>query len=182
VIFKSYAIIRLADLDACVLFLTEWIFSVSQRYAQFQDPACDLTLAEGLEEFYAINAEKFSRPTPDLTWFELMAAHDACHVLFGVNTSVVEEAYGDMWTLFATTMEWKEYARFAKSDEAVDIIKTVGLVALIMGTLKSIPGAFKILFRSWKMAKKWDVWAFENRLNEKLVALRKELGVEILTL
>lgn len=155
---------------------------MSQKYAQFQDPKCNLTLAQGLGEFYALNAQKFSRPTPDLVWFELMSAHDACHVLFGVNTSVVEEAYGDIWTMSATTMKWREYARFAKSDEAKDIIKTAGVGAVIMGTLKSIPGVFKIFLRSRKMTKKWDVWAFENRLNEKLVDLRKEFGLEILIL
>jgi len=147
---------------------------------QFQKQDCELTLGQGLEEFYALNACKFSQPVPDTKWGKLMAAHDACHVLFGVNTTLVEEAYGDMWTMCATTMKFKDFTEFGENDEARDLLQEIGLMNLIMGWLKSLPGIFNIFLRSRKMTKKWAIWQFENRLNDRLVDLRKEHNLKIL--
>lgn len=147
---------------------------------QFQHQNCPLTLGQGLEEFYAVNAHKFSKPEPDTAWTKLLAAHDACHVLFGVNTTVVEEAYGDMWTLFGTTMTFKEYSEYAKSDAGKALLREIGLKKIIIGSLKALPGCFKIFLKARKMSKKWSLWKFEDRLNDKLIDLRKEFNLEIL--
>ncbi len=151
-----------------------------QGYAQFQDSACDLTLAQGLDEFYGLNAAKFSKPTPDLASFKMLAAHDACHVLFGVNTSPREEAYGDAWTVFGTTVMWKDYIEFSENGGAAELLEGVDIHAAIGGYFKAGLGVLKIFFRTRTMTKKWDMWAFENRLNDRLVDLRKEFGVKIL--
>jgi len=149
--------------------------------SQFQEQDCELTLGQGLKEFYAVNAHKFSKPVPDTEWGKLMAAHDACHVLFGVNTTHVEEALGDMWTICATTMKFKEFTEYGKNDEAHNLLQEIGLMNLIMGWLKSLPGVFKIFLRSRSMSKKWDIWQFEDRLNDRLVDLRKEHNLKILS-
>ena len=89
--------------------------------AQFQYQDCSLTLGQGLDEFYSLNADKFSKPVDETKWSALieplMMPVMSC---LASTLSLVEEAYGDMWTLFATTMTFSEYAKFAKSDEARD--------------------------------------------------------------
>lgn len=39
--------------------------------AKFQEQNCALTLREAIEEFYTVNAHKFSKPDPKTTWTEL---------------------------------------------------------------------------------------------------------------
>ena len=150
--------------------------------AQFQAQESSQTLRQGLDEFYAINSDKFERPVPDTEWTELLQAHDACHVLFGLNTTLVEEALGDMWTLCGTSMTFKDYAQYTKSDAAKELIKGIGFWNIVTGTLKAIPGAVKVYLLSRKMSKKWEIWKFADRLDEKLVDLRRELNLKILTL
>ena len=148
--------------------------------AQFQYQDCSLTLGQGLDEFYTLNADKFSKPVAAMKWSDLMAAHDACHVLFGVNTSMVEEAHGDVWTLLATTMTFSEYAKFAKSDEARELIQSNGLWNTLIGSIKSVPGALSIVLRARKMSKKWDAWHYRDHLSEKLCDLRQKHNLKIL--
>jgi hypothetical protein len=154
--------------------------SLDHEKPKFQQQDCDLTLAEGLEEFYEINRDKFSKAKQDTPWSKTFLAHDACHVLFGVNTTVIEEAYGDMWTLVGTSMKFGDYYEFGKSEEARKILEGIGLSKTIIGSIKALPGIAVIFLRSRKMKKKWDVWNFENRLNENLGQLREELNLKIL--
>ena len=54
----------------------------------FQDQSCDLTLEEGLEEYRAYlqtNGKKQSIDKPGST---IIRDHDACHVIFGLDTSI----------------------------------------------------------------------------------------------
>lgn len=152
----------------------------ASKSIQFISPDCTLTLAQGLDEFYAVNAKRFSKPEPNTQWTEMLLAHDACHVFFGLNTSLVEETYADVWTICGTTMTFKDYKDYAKSDAAKELLASIGLKNMIIGVFKAIPGAIRIYLNSRKLAKKWDIWNFENRMDEKLVDLRKEHNVKLL--
>ena len=44
---------------------------------QFVKHDCALTLAQGLDEFYAVNAKRFSKPEPDTEWTQMLGPHDA---------------------------------------------------------------------------------------------------------
>ncbi len=77
-------------------------------------------------------------------------------------------------------MTFSEYAKFAKSDEARELIQKVGLWNTIIGSIKSVPGMLSIVLRSRKMSKKWDAWQFEDHLTDKLCDLRQEHNLKIL--
>jgi hypothetical protein len=87
------------------------------KVAEFQNPACELTLREALAEFHAVNSHIFSTPEPNTVWTKLLVHHDVCHVIFGVNTSILDETAGDYWTFFGTDSSVKEYLAYAKSPE-----------------------------------------------------------------
>jgi hypothetical protein len=45
------------------------------------------------------------------------------HVLFAVNTSILDEAAGDDWTIVGTDLTVKEYLLYAKSPEGKNSLR-----------------------------------------------------------
>ena len=96
-----------------------------EKIAQFQEQDCPLTLQEALVEFYQINSKLFKPPKPQTEWTELLVHHDVGHVFFGVNTTLLDEAAGDFWTLFATDMTFREYKKYAQTPEGKKLLKDI---------------------------------------------------------
>src|SRR5579863_1919853 len=101
------------------------------RYQQ-QDSA--LTLSEGLEEYYAANVGKVVRPRdlpPESA--DLFRSHDMCHVVFGLSTTLDDEAMADVRTLLSCDVGWRRYARYMTSDPAAKaIFKELGYLKSVL--------------------------------------------------
>jgi hypothetical protein len=150
------------------------------KIAQFQNQNCQLTLRQALAEFYSVNSHIFSAPEPNTAWTELLVHHDVGHVFFGVNTSILDEAAGDYWTLFATDLSFKEYLKYAKSSEGKKLIKDVGFITIVKSLIFSMPLLYRIYFNAKKMPHKWAVRDYHQYLDTPLAEIRKEFNVEIL--
>lgn len=151
------------------------------KIASFQEQNCQLTLREAIEEFYSINSGFFSRPESNTIWTELLVHHDVGHVFFGVNTSLMDEACGDFWTMFATDMSIKEYSQYAKTPEGKKLLKYLGFNLLVKTMLLTIPLMFKVFIQSRKMNKKWEVRGYEQFLDMPLGEVRKIHNLTILS-
>ena len=114
------------------------------KVASFQEQDCKLTLRKALEEFYNINSSFFNKPNPNNDWNELLVHHDVGHVFFGVNTTLIDEAAGDCWTLFATDMKFSEYLKYTKTPEAQRILKSIGIKKLFKSIIYTIPLLIKV--------------------------------------
>src|SRR5262245_39817652 len=90
----------------------------SRARLHYQQQDCALTLAEGLEEYYAANADRVTRPRnlPHES-FSLFRSHDMCHVIFGLNTTLEDEAMADMRTLFSCDVGLRRYAAYLARDK-----------------------------------------------------------------
>lgn len=150
------------------------------KVAQFQDQDCKLTLRVALAEFYSVNSGIFLAPKPDTVWTELLTHHDVGHVFFGVNTSILDEAAGDYWTLFGTDLSFKEYLAYAKSPEGKKLIKDTGFVNIIKSLFFGMPLFYKIYWRTRKMTRKWKTRGYHQYMDTPLVEIRKEFNLEIL--
>lgn len=141
-----------------------------------------MTLKEGLAEYLSAN--------PGLTHFEpedpgaeLFLAHDACHVVFGLGTSVVEEAMVDYWTLLGTDMTLSSYLSHAKQIGNIDfghILRTLGYGVFIRETLASAPYFLKVRKQAKRMQKRWPFHGFSEKLSEPLSSIRSAHGICIL--
>ncbi|OUR65918.1 hypothetical protein A9Q79_02765 [Methylophaga sp. 42_25_T18] len=150
------------------------------KVAQFQEQDCKLTLREALAEFYSVNSHLFSVPEPDTVWTELLVHHDVGHVFFGVNTSILDEAAGDYWTLFGTDMSFKEYLAYAKSPEGKKLIENIGFVNIVKSLILGLPLLYKTCIQARKMNRKWKTRGYEQYMDTPLVEIRKEFNLEIL--
>jgi len=151
------------------------------KVASFQEQDCKLTLRKALEEFYNINSSFFNKPNPNNDWNELLVHHDVGHVFFGVNTTLIDEAAGDCWTLFATDMKFSEYLKYTKTPEAQRILKSIGIKKLFKSIIYTIPLLIKVFISSKKMTRKWEVRGYEKYLDTPLFEVRKMYNLQILT-
>ncbi|MCA9842445.1 MAG: hypothetical protein KC475_10015 [Cyanobacteria bacterium HKST-UBA03] len=148
--------------------------------ACFQKQDCSQTLGQALETFYAVNADRFSRPTPTDDWTRLLAAHDVCHVLFGVNTSLVDETLGDFWTMLGTDVGIRQYLAYLNNPEAKALLAQAGWRALLQAMWFALPLIWQVWRRSRQMSQPWKLWDYEAHLATPLDELRRDHHLHII--
>lgn len=141
-------------------------------------PDCALTLAEGLEEFQAVNTGLLPYTDPELR--EFLRAHDSCHVLFGLTTELVDEAVADTWTLFGTDVGTRRYFAYLKRPEIAGLVKDIGWWSMFVATARALPRALRAIGRARRMSAPWPYFDYARFLGEPLVALRQRYNVELL--
>ena len=67
---------------------------------EYQSPETDLTVEEGLAEYYASRSGLVGRRVISSDARELFRCHDAAHVGFGCNTTLLNEATLKIWSFF----------------------------------------------------------------------------------
>ena len=155
---------------------------------QYQEAESSQTLREGLAEYYAANPDLFDPEAlakderlGDLGRF--FAAHDACHVLFGLDTSLGDESLADTWTLFGTDVTWRElwsYMRREGQKEFFrDLFREVGYWTTLAGFVRALPRVFRGIGKARKMTHKWSLHAWEDHLDTPLRELRHGYGIEL---
>src|SRR5665213_1567547 len=105
---------------------------------QVQDSA--LTLAEGLEEYYTANVGTVTRPR-DLPRESagLFRSHDICHVIFGLNTSLSDEALADVRTILSCDVGFRRYSAYLAQDkQAKALFRELGYSKSIWVTLLAV--------------------------------------------
>lgn len=149
------------------------------RYQQ-QDSA--QTLAEGLEEYYAANAGVVIRPSdlpPESA--ALFKGHDTGHVIFGLSTSLPDEAMADTRILLSTDAGFWRYSRYITADkQAKAILQQIGYTKVVFYTLLALPRMLRAAWGAVRMKKRWP-WepppSFQTR---SLAELRHEFQIRII--
>lgn len=151
-------------------------------HLNYQRQDCALTLAEGLEEYYAANADAVVRPR-DLPpeSFALFRSHDMCHVIFGLDTTLDDEALADARTLFACDVGIRRYAAYLTEDkQAKALFRELGYLRGIGVTVLALPRICRAAIEAWRMTKRWPWVPPESFQDRPLVDLRHEFGICVL--
>ena len=143
---------------------------------RYLDPESPLTLGEGLAEFCAVNPGLIPADDPQIR--ELVRAHDACHVLFALTTSLEDEALADTWTLFGSSVTLKQYSAYLKHDQFTALFREIGAWKLLTGTLRAVPRVLRAIRRARRMPEKWPFFDYARFLDTPLAALRRRFGVQ----
>lgn len=162
--------------------------AVAVPRCRYQDPDTTLTLAEGLAEYRAAHPELFD-PTELSAQKELgdlgrfFAAHDACHVLFGLDTSLGDEALADTWTLCATDVKWAELRSYYRNEDQKkffnNLIRDIGWWAVTRHSIAAIPRVLRALWRSRKMPKRWELHNWAAHLDVPLFQLCAQYNIRL---
>ena len=114
--------------------------------------------------------------------------HDATHVIFGLDTSLEEEAMLDCWIFFGgdyfkVTMEYfKDSLDIKETNEKVfALVKEVGYFRYIYLYLRVIFQKWPKIFSRTRKMKNWSYFFPLDFLNKKISDLRKEFNIKILS-
>ena len=157
----------------------------------YQEESCELTLKEGIEEYRkylrANNRHVLGENCSEDEKLTILG-HDATHVIFGLDTSLEEEAMLDCWVFlggdyFKVTMEYFKGSLDIKetNEKVFDLVKEVGYFKYTYLYLRVMFQKWpKIFFRTRKM-KKWSYFFSSDFLEKKISDLRKEFNIKILS-
>ena len=148
---------------------------------QYQQQDCALTLAQGLAEYYGGHPGLFRPNELSEESACFFRSHDTAHVVFGLDTTLEEEAMADTWTMFGSDVGLRRYVRYLRTNpEAKQLLKEIGWWKTITLSLQMAPKMFAIWLRTRKMTKKWP-WEPSPDLQMKpLAEIRKEMNLRVL--
>jgi ubiquinone biosynthesis protein Coq4 len=146
---------------------------------QTQDSA--LTLRDGLAEYYRVNPGLVTQDQASPAAKIFFRSHDACHVIFGTDTSIDGEGLTDWWTVFAVDIRARDYlSQSMKVDEVTQIFKDIplsGYARVFLSFFTQIP---RIWRASRRMTKKWPWTDLDAYLDRPLGELRAEFGIVVI--
>ena len=155
--------------------------AMAPKQFRYQDQDCPMTLCEGLREYYAGHPGLLQPDRMEADAARFFRSHDACHALFGLDTTLVDEGLADLWTLLATSVGVRRYAHYLRTNPAAkQITKEIGLLRVLRTTMQIIPFAITVFLRSRKMTGKWPWNSEDSYLNQPLNVIRNEFNIRIL--
>ena len=149
--------------------------------AAYQVQDSGLTLAEGLEEYFEANPG-LTQVGPDSPEAELFLPHDACHVVFGTSTSLVEEAMTDIWTIAGADVGVWEYAKLMRHAAKLnpgEVLHEIGYWVAFKDMIRSVGPMLEAYRRGRRMRKPWPFRRYGDHLDRALGDIRREFGIEV---
>ena len=151
---------------------------------QYQEQDCELTLSEGLECYYNSFPESKEVFKDNDESGTLLRDHDSTHVIFGLDISIEQEAILDTWVLWGSKFKWKYLFGYSKLPQIAELqkglLKEFGFAGFIklywkVGAIKR-----KVIYRTFKMKKKWPFKMPDEYMSMKISELREAHGIKIL--
>lgn len=143
----------------------------------YQQPGAEVTLAEGLREYYASREGLLDGRGISPEAREFFRCHDAAHVVFGCSTSLPNEAVVKLWSFFGTSAGLS-LLRAYRLPESQEIYETITWRDVVRTGLAAITLVPTVLWRCLRMRKRWPWSEYERLLDVPLVELRREYGIE----
>ena len=152
---------------------------------RYTDKNSTQTLREGLQEYYAVNAD-FTHPStqpPDFA--KILFAHDASHVIYGCDTDMYDELKILPLTFWTSDFKFRDYLR-ERQNPAVDVmyddlIKRHGVLWLYSSILIVIPQVLPELISIWFKTRQRQRYVpflnFEPLLERSLLDIRTEFEI-----
>ena len=151
---------------------------------EYQDQNCSLTLQEGLNCYYEAFPESTEIFKDNADSGTLLRDHDCTHVIFGLDISIEQESILDTWVLWGSKWELRYLLGYQKLPQIKQLYKNLvneigyfGFIKILwkLGGIKR-----KVMFRTFKMKKKWPFKMPKKYLSMKISDLREMHGIKVL--
>ena len=151
---------------------------------EYQKQDCDLTLQEGLDCYYNTFPETTEIFEDNEESGTLLRDHDCTHVIFGLDTSIEQESILDSWVVWGSKWKLKYIWGYQSLPQIKQLYKDLYREFGVLGFIKifwKLGGVKrKVMFRAFKMKKKWPFKMPEAYLSMKISDLRETHGIKIL--
>ncbi len=115
----------------------------------------------------------------------LILEHDATHVIFGMDTSLEQEAGLDTWLLFGCQYKWRYLHGYAQLPEVKALYQALitegGWRLFLRIYWKCIGLKWRIIRRTRRLRQKWPFEFPEEWLDHSIASLRAQHGITVLT-
>ncbi len=148
---------------------------------EYQSPDTDLTLEEGLAEYYASRSDLVGGRGISSDAREFFRCHDAAHVVFGCNTTLLNEAIVKIWSFFGTTAGLSLLRQY-RLPESQEVYEQLEWGPIAHTALRSVVVVPRVLLRCLRMHKRWPWSEFDSYRQVLLPELRREFGIEVVTI
>ena len=154
-------------------------------HLRYQEQDCGLTLREGIAEYHGYLQAIGRKPMVDHAGSRLILEHDATHVIFGMDTTLEQEAGLDTWLIFGCQYQWRYLRGYAQLPEIKALYKALikdgGWFLLLKLYWKCLGLKWRIMRRTRRMTRKWPFQFPESWLDHPVSILRAQHGISILT-
>ena len=151
---------------------------------EYQKQDCDLTLQEGLDCYYNTFPETTEIFEDNEESGTLLRDHDCTHVIFGLDTSIEQESILDSWVVWGSKWKLKYIWGYQSLPQIKKLYKDLYREFGVLGFIKifwKLGGVKrKVMFRTFKMKKKWPFKMPDEYLSMKISDLREEHGIKVL--
>jgi hypothetical protein len=145
---------------------------------KYQLPDSSVTLAEGLSEYYASREGLVSGRGVSPAAAEFFRCHDAAHVVFACDTTLLNEMVVKIWSFFGTTGGFG-LLRDYRLPESQEIYETLVWSDIARVSLRAVVLVPLVIVRARRMRKRWPWSEFGGYLSVPLAEIRREFGIEL---
>ena len=153
---------------------------------RYQQRACELTLREGVAEYRNYLRHIGRKVMVDSEHSRLTLEHDVTHVIFGMDTTLEQEAGLDTWLVFGCRFNWRYLRGYAQLPEIKALYRALiaegGWVIFLKLYWKCLGLKWRIFRRTRRMSEKWPFQFPEEWLDKSIFALRAQHGIQVLSL
>lgn len=146
----------------------------------FQFSECEMTLEEGLCEYYGCRDDLAVGRGMSDSAREFFRCHDAAHVVFGCSTTLSNEAMVKIWSFLGTTAGFS-LLRDYRSPESKEIYAEIQWREIPGTVLRSLVNGPLVASRSLRMNKRWPWSDFAACQGAPLSEIRREYGIQVVT-
>tara|TARA_B100000073_G_scaffold323540_1_gene305705 strand:+ start:304 stop:810 length:507 start_codon:yes stop_codon:yes gene_type:complete len=151
---------------------------------EYQKQNCNLTLRDGLDCYYKSFPESTEVLMDTQDSGTMMRDHDSTHVIFGLDISLEQEAILDTWVLWGSKWKLKYLLGYNKLPQikqlTKDLFKELGILGFLKLYWRVLGIKRRVVFKTFKMKKKWPFKVPEEYLSMKISDLREIHGIEVL--
>lgn len=152
---------------------------MSECCPEYLEQSSAQTLAQGLSEYYAHNPGLLDPERLPPHAARLFRQHDVAHVVFGCDTSLRGETLVDTWTIFATSAGLRGYLEYLKLPQVNELFSRTGYARIALELLRAIPDVIRVVYRSLRAKRKWQLGDWEQHLERPLRSIREQFGVRV---
>jgi hypothetical protein len=136
------------------------------------------TLAEGLDEYRALNPQlaDVRRMSPEASQF--FRCHDVAHVVFGCGTDLDDEAVVKIASIFGTTAGFG-VLRGYRLHESIEIYARLRLGEMLRAFLRAFIVVPRTIARCRRQREPWPWSEHAHHLDRALADIRRELGIVV---
>jgi hypothetical protein len=147
---------------------------------KYQHANSTQTLEEGLSEYYASREGLVRGRGLSPAASEFFRCHDAAHVVFGCNTTLVNELIVKVWSFFGTTggLGLLRAYRLPESQEIYEHLKWSDIAVVSVRSVVLFP---LVLWHCVRMRKRWPWSEFDEYLVVPLAEIRRKFGITLVS-